>query len=173
MCQGRSKPCVGFVRVWNVHRIGNWKNGATLGDPWHFKGHGIWLNEAQIFEFLGSKSNTSIFFYNQKKMIDEFNRYVVLGEKPFMMGESKAFHHFIRGSLQSAYRSVSRGALKQRIKSYFTNIYIELLNTWLLLLKDVLVWHVICGDLHFRKTFLMQPAIDRWKMEDAKKNYWL
>ena len=69
-----------------------------------------------------------MFFYNQKKMIDEFSKYVVLDEKSFVMGESQAFDHFVHGLLQPAYRPVSRGALKKRINSCFTNTYTKLLN---------------------------------------------
>ena len=61
-------------------------------------------------------------------MIDEFSRYIVLEEKPFVMGESQTFDHFMHSSLQSAYRLISRGALKKRINSCFTNTYTELLN---------------------------------------------
>jgi len=49
-------------------------------------------------------------------------------EKPFVIGESQAFDHFVRSSLQPAYRLVSRGVLKKRINSCFTNTYTELLN---------------------------------------------
>ena len=61
-------------------------------------------------------------------MIDEFSRYVVLDKKPFVMGESAAFGHFVHSSLQPADHTVSRGALKKRINSCFTNTYTELLN---------------------------------------------
>jgi len=71
-------------------------------------------------------------------MIDEFRRYVVLDEKPIVMGESQTFDHFVHTSLQPVYQSVSRGALKKRINSYFTNTYTELLN-YLTAFKDVLV----------------------------------
>jgi len=54
--------------------------------------------------------------------------YVVLDEKPFVMGESQAFDHFVRSSIQTAYRPISWGALKKSINSCFTNTYIELLN---------------------------------------------
>ena len=44
------------------------------------------------------------------------------------MGESQAFGHFVHSSVPPTYRLVSRGALKKRINSCFTNTYTELLN---------------------------------------------
>ena len=50
------------------------------------KDSGISLKQAQISGFPGAKPGAGMFFYNRKKMIDEFSRYVVLDEKPFVMG---------------------------------------------------------------------------------------
>ena len=44
------------------------------------------------------------------------------------MVESQAFDHFVRSSLQPAYRPVSQGALKKKVNSCFTSTYTELLN---------------------------------------------
>ncbi|KAJ8443811.1 hypothetical protein Cgig2_017292 [Carnegiea gigantea] len=78
------------------------------------KDSGISLNQAQIFGFPGEKSGASM--------------YVVLDEKPFVMGESQAFNYFMHNSIQPTYHAVSRGALKKMINSCFADTYSELLN---------------------------------------------
>ena len=74
------------------------------------------------------QNSSQVCFSITEKVIYEFSRYVVLDEKPFVMGESQAFDQFVHSSQQLAYHLISRGAFKKMINSWFTNTNTKLLN---------------------------------------------
>ena len=99
-------------------------------------------------------------------MIDEFSRYVVLGEKSFVMGESQVFDHFVHSLLQPVYRPVAWSALKKKINSFFSN---TLTMNYLTAFKGCVsvMWFVEISIS--RKFSWCNLPLDRWKWNMQKR----